>query len=175
LTEQLVPVEKIAMQVAASSGWTYAGTDPTPAPLGDVSIGRAFESFTGAPFGASGTMTAAAVITRAVQSVAVKRVGYSGLMVPVLEDAVLAKRWDEGKYTMDALLAYSAVCAGGLDTIPLAGDTGEERLAHILSDVATLAYKWQKPLAARLLPAPGRKSGERTEFDDARMANAVIH
>ena len=103
LTAQLVPVEKIAMQVAASSGWKYAGTDPTPAPLGDVSIGRAIESFTGAPFGASGTMTAAAVITRAVQSVPVKRVGYSGLMVPVLEDAVLAKRWDEGKYTLDAL------------------------------------------------------------------------
>jgi uncharacterized protein (UPF0210 family) len=41
--------------------------------------------------------------------------------------------------------------------------------------VATLAFKWQKPLAARLLPAPGRKSGERTEFDDARMKNALIH
>jgi hypothetical protein len=175
LTDQLVPVEKIAMQSAAGSGWIYTGIDPTPAPLGEVSIGRAIESFTGAPFGASGTMTAAAVITRAVQSVAVKRVGYSGLMVPVLEDAVLAKRWDEGTYTMDALLAYSAVCAGGLDTIPLAGDTGEERLARILSDVATLAYKWQKPLAARLLPAPGRKAGERTQFEDARMANAVIH
>jgi uncharacterized protein (UPF0210 family) len=174
LTAQLGAVEKIAMQAASGSGWTYAGTDPTPAPLGEVSIGRAIESFTGAPFGRSGTMTAAAVITRAVQSVAVKRVGYSGLMVPVLEDAVLAKRWDEGAYTMDALLAYSAVCAAGLDTIPLAGDTGEDRLAHILSDVATLAYKWQKPLAARLLPAPGRKSGERTQFDDARMANAVV-
>jgi uncharacterized protein (UPF0210 family) len=175
LTAQLAPVEKIAQQAAATGGWMYAGLDPTPAPLGDVSIGRAIESFTGAPFGASGTMTAAAVITRAVQSVAVKRAGYSGLMVPVLEDAVLAKRWDEGAYTMDALLAYSAVCAGGLDTIPLAGDTGAERLAHILSDVATLAYKWQKPLAARLLPVPGRKSGERTQFDDARMANALIH
>jgi uncharacterized protein len=175
LTAQLGAVEKIAMQAASGSGWTYAGTDPTPAPLGEVSIGRAIESFTGAPFGQSGTMTAAAVITRAVQSVAVKRVGYSGLMVPVLEDAVLAKRWDEGAYTMDALLAYSAVCAAGLDTIPLAGDTGEDRLAHILSDVATLAYKWQKPLAARLLPAPGRKSGERTQFDDARMSNALIH
>jgi len=175
LTAQLGAVEKIALQVASGSGWTYAGTDPTPAPLGEVSIGRAIESFTGAPFGSSGTMTAAAVITRAVQSVPVKRVGYSGLMVPVLEDAVLAKRWDEGAFTMDALLAYSAVCAGGLDTIPLAGDTGEDRLAHILGDVATLAYKWQKPLAARLLPAPGRKSGERTEFDDARMRNALIH
>jgi hypothetical protein len=175
LTLHLREVEKIASQVASGSGWTYAGLDPTPAPLGEVSIGRAIESLIGAPFGSSGTMTAAAVITRAVQSVPVKRVGYSGLMVPVLEDAVLAKRWAEGAYTMDALLAYSAVCAGGLDTVPLAGDISEDRLARILSDVATLAYKWQKPLAARLLPAPGRKSGERTEFEDSRMANTVIH
>jgi len=175
LTLHLREVEKIASGVASQSGWTYAGTDPTPAPLGDVSIGRAIESFVGGPFGSSGTMTAAAVITRAVQSVPVKRVGYSGLMVPVLEDAVLAKRWAEGTYTVDALLAYSAVCAGGLDTIPLPGDISIDRLSHMLSDVATLAYKWQKPLAARLLPAPGRKPGERTEFEDARMANTVIH
>ena len=73
LTAQLTAVEKIAVQTASVSGWTYAGTDPTPAPLGEVSIGRAIESFTGAPFGASGTMTAAAVITRAVQSVPVTR------------------------------------------------------------------------------------------------------
>jgi uncharacterized protein (UPF0210 family) len=96
-------------------------------------------------------------------------------MVPVLEDAVLARRWAEGTYTMDSLLAYSAVCAGGLDTIPLPGDISEEQIAHILGDVATLAYKWQKPLAARLLPVPGRKSGERTEFEDSRMANTTIH
>ncbi|HWC95190.1 MAG TPA: DUF711 family protein [Candidatus Sulfopaludibacter sp.] len=175
LTAQLREVEKVAVQVASGGGWTYQGIDPTPAPLGDVSIGRAIESFIGGPFGSSGTMTAAAVITRAVQSVPVKRVGYSGLMVPVLEDAVLAKRWAEGTYTVDALLAYSAVCAGGLDTIPLPGDISEDRLAHMLSDVATLAFKWQKPLAARLLPAPGRKSGETTQFEDSRMANTVIH
>jgi uncharacterized protein (UPF0210 family) len=175
LTQHLRQVEAAAGEVAKKSGWTYEGIDPTPAPLGEVSIGRAIESFIAAPFGSSGTMTAAAVITRAVQSVPVKRVGYSGLMVPVLEDAVLAKRWAEGAYTMDALLAYSAVCAGGLDTIPLPGDISEDRLARILSDVATLAYKWKKPLAARLLPAPGRKVGERTQFEDSRMANTVIH
>ena len=55
------------------------------------------------------------------------------------------------------------------------GDISEDRLAHILSDVATLAYKWQKPLAVRLLPAPGRKSGERTQFEDSRMVNALVH
>jgi uncharacterized protein (UPF0210 family) len=174
LAGHLKDAEAVAMKVASSSGWTYAGIDPTPAPLGEVSIGRAIENFTGAPFGSSGTMTAAAIITRAVQAAPVKRLGYSGLMVPVLEDAVLTRRWAEGTYSIDALLAYSSVCAGGLDTIPLPGAITEDRIARILGDVATLAYKWQKPLAARLLPIAGRKAGDRTEFEDARMANTVI-
>jgi uncharacterized protein (UPF0210 family) len=95
-------------------------------------------------------------------------------MVPVLEDNLLAKRWEEGTFSIDSLLAYSAVCAGGLDTIPLPGDTSEEKIARILGDVASLAFKWQKPLAARLLPVPGKKAGDRTEFDDPRMANTLI-
>ena len=119
-------------------------------------------------------MTAASIITRAVQSTPVKQVGYSGLMVPVLEDAVLAKRWEERTYSMDSLLAYSAVCAGGLDTIPLRGDISEEALARIMGDVASLAWKWRKPLAARLLPAPGKTSGDHTEFSDDRMANTIV-
>lgn len=175
LARHMKDAEAAAQKVAAAAkGWTYAGIDPTPAPLGDVSIGRAIESFTGGPFGTSGTMTAAAIITRAVKSVPVKQTGYSGLMVPVLEDKVLAQRWAEGDYSIDSLLAYSAVCAGGIDTVPLPGDISVERIARILGDVATLAYKWNKPLAARLLPSPGKKPGDRTEFGDSRMANTVI-
>jgi uncharacterized protein (UPF0210 family) len=174
LAKHLMLAEATAVRIAASTSWTYAGIDPTPAPLGDVSIGRAIENFTGAPFGSSGTMTAASIITRAVQSTPIKQVGYAGLMVPVLEDNLLAKRWEEGTFNMDSLLAYSAVCAGGLDTIPLPGDITEARLARILGDVASLAWKWHKPLAARLLPAPGKKPGDRTAFDDARMANTVV-
>src|SRR5580700_8648375 len=49
--------------VGKESGWAYAGIDPTPAPNGSVSIGHAIESFLGAPFGSSGTMTAASIIT----------------------------------------------------------------------------------------------------------------
>jgi len=174
LSKYLLPAEATAVRIAAKSQWSYAGIDPTPAPLGDVSIGRAIESFTGVPFGAGGTMTAAGVITRAVQSTRVKQVGYSGLMVPALEDTVLAKRWAEGTYNIDSLLAYSAVCAGGLDTVPLPGDVTEEQIARILGDVASLAYKWRKPLAARLLPAPGKHAGDHTEFSDSRMANTVV-
>jgi uncharacterized protein (UPF0210 family) len=166
-------VEAAAMKAAAGSGWTYAGIDPTPAPGGQVSIGAAIESFTGAPFGSPGTETASGIITRAVQAVPVKQTGYSGLMIPVLEDAVLTRRWTEGTYGLDSILAYSAVCAGGVDTVPLAGDTSEDAIARIVGDVATLAFKWHKPLAARLLPAPGKKVGEMTEFSGA-LANAII-
>jgi len=174
LTKWLLPAEAAAVRIAAKSGWTYAGIDPTPAPLGDVSIARAIENFTGVPFGAGGTMTAAGVITRAVQSTPVKQVGYAGLMVPVLEDNLLAKRWEEGTYNIDSLLAYSSVCAAGLDTVPLPGDITEEQIARILGDVASLAYKWKKPLAARLLPAPGKHPGDRTAFSDSRMANTTV-
>ena len=166
-------VQTAAMKAAAGSGWTYAGIDPTPAPGGPVSIGAAIESFTGAPFGSPGTETASGIITRAVQAVPVKQTGYSGLMIPVLEDAVLTRRWTEGTYGLDSILAYSAVCASGVDTVPLAGDTSEDVIARIVGDVATLAFKWNKPLAARLLPAPGKKVGEMTEFSGA-LANATI-
>jgi uncharacterized protein (UPF0210 family) len=166
-------VEAVAMKAARTSGWTFAGIDPTPAPGGDVSIGAAIESFTGAPFGSPGTETAAGIVTRAVQAVQVKQTGYSGLMIPVLEDTVLTRRWTEGTYGLDSILAYSAVCAGGVDTVPLAGDTSEATIARIIGDVATLAFKWNKPLAVRLLPAPGKKAGEMTEFGGA-LSNALI-
>ena len=166
-------VEVAAKKAAEGSGWSYAGIDPTPAPSGDVSIGTAIESFTGEPFGAPGTETAANVITRAVKAVPVKQTGYSGLMIPVLEDALLARRWTERTYGLDSILAYSAVCAGGVDTVPLAGDTSEEAIVRMVGDVATLAFQWKKPLATRLMPAPGRKVGEMTEFGGA-LGNAVI-
>ena len=127
----------------------------------------------GAPFGSPGTETAAGIITRAAKEVPVKQTGYAGLMIPVLEDSVLTRRWTEGTYGLDSILAYSAVCAGGVDTVPLAGDTSEQAIARIVGDVATLAFKWNKPLAARLLPVPGKKVGEMTEFSGA-LANVII-
>src|SRR5579862_194324 len=174
LSTHAVALEKLSRQAEKETGWMYMGIDATPAPLREVSIGAAIEKFTGARFGSSGTMTACAIITKAVQSVPVKRVGYSGLMLPVLEDTLLAQRWGEGAYDVDALLAYSAVCGTGLDTIPMAGDVSQPQIERIMGDVATLAYKWKKPLTARLLPVTGKKAGERTAFDDPFLVNTVI-
>ena len=166
--------EAAAMRVAKETGWNYEGIDATPAPMGAASIGGAIEAFTGAPFGSSGTMTASGIITRAVQATSVKRTGYSGLMIPVMEDTVLAQRWSEGTFNLDSILAYSAVCAGGVDTVPLPGDVNEEQIARILGDVAWLAYRWNKPLAARLLPAPGRGPGDHTEFSGSMLTKTRI-
>jgi hypothetical protein len=167
-------IEAGAQGIASQTGWSYAGLDLSPAPLKEVSIGAAIEKLTHARFGSSGTMSAVAAITAALQAIAVKRAGYSGLMLPILEDSLLAQRWSEGAVSVDALLAYSAVCGTGLDTVPLPGDITAEQLRRMLSDVASLARKWNKPLSARLLPVAGKKAGERTEFDDPFLVNTTL-
>jgi uncharacterized protein (UPF0210 family) len=167
--------EDVGNKVAASSGWTFAGVDPTPAPLGDASIGDAIERYTSSKFGTNGTMTAALAITSAVKAVKVKQVGYSGLMLPVMEDKRLAERWAENTYEIDSLLAYSAVCGTGLDTVPLPGDVSEERLVKIYGDVAALAWKWHKPLSARLQPVKDKGAGDRTDFDSQYLFNTTLH
>jgi hypothetical protein len=167
--------ESIGQRVAAAKGWTFMGVDPTPAPLGDVSIGAAIETYTGAKFGSSGTLTAALIITSAVKAVPVKQIGYSGLMVPVMEDKLLAQRWAEGSFNTDDLLAYSAVCGTGLDTVPFPGDITTEQMARIFGDVASLAWKWKKPLSARLQPVAGRKAGDQTQFSSRFLFNTTLH
>jgi uncharacterized protein (UPF0210 family) len=164
LTRHAKAAETVGQHVAAATGWTFMGVDSSPAPLADVSIGAAIETFTGARFGSSGTLSAALVITTAVKSLPVKLVGYSGLMLPVMEDRVLARRWGEDAFDIDSILAYSAVCGTGLDTVPLPGDVSEEQLGRIFSDVAALAFKWNKPLSARLQPIKDKRAGERTDF-----------
>jgi uncharacterized protein len=175
LTIHAKVADAVGNKIAAATHWTYMGVDPTPAPLGDVSIGAAIEAFTGTRFGSSGTLTASRIVTAAVKAVPVKQIGYSGLMVPVMEDKLLAQRWAESAYSIDSLLAYSSVCGTGLDTIPLPGDVSADQMNRIYSDVASLAVKWNKPLSARLQPIPGKKPGDRTEFDDPFLFNTIIH
>jgi len=167
-------VEDAAMRVDREQGWIYMGLDLSPASSQDASIGAAIETISKQPLGSSGTLTAVGTITSALKEIGARRTGYSGIMLPVLEDPLLAERWNQGRLSLDSLLSYSAVCATGLDTIPLAGDTTVEDLARIIGDVATLSVKWNKPLSARLLPVAGKHVGERTEFTDPYLINATI-
>jgi uncharacterized protein len=174
LSEQASEIERHAGRIDQETGWTYVGIDLSPAPLKEISIGAAMEELIAQPFGSSGTLTAAATITSAIKNVQVKQTGYSGLMLPILEDSRLAQRWSEGRVSLEGLLSYSAVCGTGLDTVPLPGDVTIEQLDMIIGDMATLAFKWHKPLSARLLPVKGKGPGDVTEFDDPFLVNATI-
>jgi hypothetical protein len=167
-------VETIAHRVSTSTGWRYQGIDLTPVPLKEISIGAAMESLLHGEIGSPGSLSVAYIITTAVKKVPVQQAGYSGLMLPVLEDSVLAKRWESGTVSRDSLMSYSSVCSTGLDAIPLPGDISEHELENIIGDMASLAVKWHKPLSARLLPVAGKKAGDMTEFGSPYLVNIHI-
>jgi len=119
-------------------------------------------------------LAACAAITDVLHSLSIKTCGYSGLMLPVLEDPVLARRAAEGRYSVRELLLYSSVCGTGLDVVPLAGDTRANELAASIRDVAALSTKLHKPLSARLFPVPRKKAGERAEFNNPFLTSSVV-
>jgi uncharacterized protein (UPF0210 family) len=170
----LIPVERLGNKLADDFQWDYLGIDTSPAPGLDASIGQAIETLTGVPFGNASTLSACAAITDVLKGLSVKTCGYSGLMLPVMEDPVLALRAAEGRYTLAQLLSYSSVCGTGLDVVPIPGDTPVDTVAAILADVASLANKYQKPLSARLFPVPGKQVGETVSFDNPYLTDAVV-
>ncbi len=115
-------------------------------------------------FGDWGTLAAVRALTATIRGCDVTQLGFSGIMLPVVEDATLAQRALDGRYTLRDLLAFSAVCGTGLDTIPLAGDVDTAVLAGIYREVATLATALKKPLTARLMPLAGHTVGQKTRF-----------
>lgn len=174
LERALAPVERIATATARREGRLYLGIDPSPAPGKDRSIGAAIEALTRVPFGSVSTLDACAAVTSALKSLRVRTCGYAGLMLPVLEDPVLAKRATEGRYRVEDLLLYSSVCGTGLDVVPLPGDTGAEVLAKIILDVAALSAKLHKPLSARLFLIPGKHAGEIARFNDPYLTDSAV-
>jgi uncharacterized protein (UPF0210 family) len=121
-----------------------------------------------------GSLLAAALLTEAIDRANFLHTGFSGLMMPVLEDATLARRAAKGTLTIKDLLLYSAVCGTGLDTIPLPGDTTADQITPLLLDLCALALRLDKPLTARLMPIPGKKAGDETNFDFSFFAQSRI-
>ena len=162
--------------LASRTGFRFNGIDFSLAPFPDqaISIGEAMERIGVPAVGLHGSLAAAAILAETLDRANFPCVGFSGLFLPVLEDAVLAARAEEGMLTVKDLLLYSAVCGTGLDTIPLPGDTSPEALEAVLLDLAVLAQRLDKPLTARLMPVPGKAVGEKTGFDFAFFVNSRI-
>ena len=164
----------LAETFAQEWGIKFMGIDVSPAPMGDESIAYAMEQQLPGLFGERGTLTVAAGLTQTLRTLALPLCGYSGLMLPVLEDVGLGKRSEAGYFNLDSLLLYSSVCGTGLDTIPLPGDVSTSQLAAILTDVASLSIRLTKPLSVRLFPVPGCSAGDITHFDSPYLTNTRV-
>ncbi len=162
----------LAMQYDAD----FRGIDFSLAPYPEqwCSLGAALEALGLPALGSSGSLAAAAFLADTLDRGAWMRTGFNGMMMPVLEDSVLAARAAEGTFGVQDLLMYSAVCGTGLDTIPLPGDTTSEQITAVLLDVAALALRLNKPLLARLMPLPGKQAGDKTDFDFAYFAPGAV-
>lgn len=173
VAEKIAP---ICQNLSAKHGVVFKGFDFSPAPFPQdwCSLGNAFERLGIERIGQPGSLAVAAFIANTLDQGKWLKVGFNGLMLAVMEDSGLARRAAEGCLTIKDLLLYSAVCGTGLDTIPLPGDTSVESLTGLLLDLGALATRLGKPLTGRLMPIPGKKAGEKTEFNFGYFANSRV-
>ncbi len=176
LEEEFLKVEEIAKKISRKENIQYNGIDVSIASSieKNESTAYAFEKLGLGRFGEVGTLAAAKCVTDCLGQLDIKKCGYSGLMLPVLEDFGLAQRNRERLFNVTHVLLYSSVCGTGLDTIPLPGDVSIRKLYALLLDIASLAIKLDKPLSARLMPIPKKKAGDMTSFSFDYFANTEI-
>ena len=139
---------------------------PTPA-VGD-SVARILEEMGLETCGTHGTTAALALLNDAVKKGGVMASssvgGLSGAFIPVSEDEGMIAAAEKGTLTVDKLEAMTCVCSVGLDMIAVPGDTTAETISAIIADEAAVGMVNSKTTAVRLLPAPGKKPGDRIEL-----------
>ncbi|MCR4772690.1 MAG: PFL family protein [Oscillospiraceae bacterium] len=139
---------------------------PTPA-VGD-SVADILEEMGLESVGTHGTTAALALLNDAVKKGGVMASssvgGLSGAFIPVSEDAGMIAGAERGSLALDKLEAMTCVCSVGLDMIAVPGDTPAETIAAIIADEAAIGVVNGKTTAVRIIPAPGKKVGERVDF-----------
>ncbi|MHA1238934.1 MAG: PFL family protein [Candidatus Odinarchaeia archaeon] len=162
--------ELIGHKIAELLNIEFGGVDISlaPSPERGNSVGEIIEVMGLEKFGCPGSVAALAMLADALKkggSMASKYVtGLSGVFIPVQEDIAIAEAAGAGALTIDHLKAMSAVCATGLDMIPLPGDTSDETISAIIADIIAIGVINRKTLGARLIPVPGKKPGEWIDF-----------
>ena len=168
-------IERSAVKLSSALGLKFGGMDTSIAPslVPDESIVEAFR-FAGVEFGEFGTLALCGLVTGVLKSIEVKRVGYCGIMLPILEDVGLARAAVEGRLGIAQALSYASVCGVGVDMVALPGNVSAERLQALVTDVGTMADRLQKPLLVRVLPIPGKAAGDLTNFSSRYICNSNI-
>ena len=162
--------ELIGRRVAHDLGGPFGVVDLSLAPTPNVgdSVGEIFQSLGLGSIGVPGTTAALALINDAVKKGGAFASSYvgglSGAFIPVSEDLNIAQSARQGFLSIEKLEAMTSVCSVGLDMIALAGDTSAETLAAIIADEMAIGVINRKTTAARLIPVPGKKVGDKAHF-----------
>ncbi len=118
--------------------------------------------------GAPGTTAALALLNDAVKKGGVMASnhvgGLSGAFIPVSEDIGMIEAAGAGALTLEKLEAMTCVCSVGLDMIAIPGDTSASAISGIIADEAAIGMVNNKTTAVRVIPAVGKKAGDRVEF-----------
>ena len=69
-----------------------------------------------------------------------------------------------GALSLEKLEAMTCVCSVGLDMVAVPGDTSASTISAIIADEAAIGVVNNKTTAVRIIPAPGKKVGDRIEF-----------
>ena len=157
---------EIARQLGVSFGIVDLSLAPTPK-IGD-SVGEILEALGLDSVGVPGSTAALAMLNDAVKKgglFASSSVGgLSGAFVPVSEDIVLNEAVRKGTLGLDKLEAMTSVCSVGLDMVAIPGDTTPETISAIIADEMAIGVMNNKTTAARIIPVPGMKAGDRAIF-----------
>jgi len=139
---------------------------PTPS-VGD-SVADILEEMGLSCAGVHGTTAALALLNDAVKKGGVMASshvgGLSGAFIPVSEDAGMIAAAESGILTLSKLEAMTCVCSVGLDMIAVPGDTSASTISAIIADEAAIGVVNNKTTAVRIIPAPGKKVGDRVDF-----------
>ena len=118
--------------------------------------------------GAPGTTAALALLNDQVKKGGIMASSYvgglSGAFVPVSEDQGMIDAVEAGALTLEKLEAMTCVCSVGLDMIAIPGDTKATTISGIIADEMAIGMINQKTTAVRLIPAIGKKVGDKVEF-----------
>ena len=162
--------ELIGRRVAEALGVPFGVADLSLAPTPNVgdSVGEIFQSLGLGNIGVPGSTAALALLNDAVKKGGAFASSYvgglSGAFIPVSEDLNIAESARLGFLSLEKLEALTSVCSVGLDMVALPGDTSPETLAAIIADEMAIGVINRKTTAARLIPVPGKKAGEKAWF-----------
>lgn len=139
---------------------------PTPA-IGD-SVARILEEVGLEVCGGCGTTAILAMLNDAVKKGGVMASssvgGLSGAFIPVSEDEGMIAAAQAGALTLEKLEAMTAVCSVGIDMVAVPGDTTAEVISGLIADEIAIGVVNTKTTAVRVIPAIGKKVGDRLEF-----------